>query len=341
MACILMIVSSAKSITLASGRPHPTGYWAEEVAKPLRHFDVAGAAVSIYTPDGQPPQADPYSLEPKFHYADVDRDFLASVTRTFAEDPEDIRITLEHLTELNLIAARSVVSALVSEGLPRKDALTLIQKTARRAWSSKKDFIEVLATVPEITARLSLEKLRGIAAKIDEGNARRAQEMAAELASHRGLSNPKPISSLTDADLRRFDAVFFPGGHGPMVDMTNNQDVARVIRYFHERRQPVAALCHAPAALLSVGDDTEGRWLFDGYRMTAFLDEEEEQTVIGKAGPPWWLETDLRNAGGVLDSAPAWASHVVTDRNLLTAQNPGSSEAMADALLKKIEGVTA
>jgi len=341
VAKILMIVSSARAITLASGKPHPTGYWAEEVAKPLRHFKAAAAEVQIYTPDGQPPRADLYSLEPKFHHPDADRDFLASVMRSFATDPEDVRITLEHLTELNLIAARRVHQALVDADMARPVATALVQRAARQAWRTRTDFVSALNAEPAATDRLDPGRLQALVAEVDAVCVRRAGEMAAELGAHSGLQNPKALASLTEAQLQHFDAVFIPGGHGPMVDMTNNSEVARVIRHFHARRQPVAALCHAPAALLSVGEDQEGRWLFDGYRMTAFLDEEEEQTIIGKAGPPWWLETDLKNAGGVFDPAPAWSSHVVIDRNLLTAQNPGSSEAMADALLKKLEGVAA
>jgi putative intracellular protease/amidase len=77
--------------------------------------------------------------------------------------------------------------------------------------------------------------------------------------------------------------------------------------------------------------------MFDGYRMTCFTDEEEDQTEPGKLGLPWYVDTALKNAGAVFDDGPsAWASHVVVDRHLITGQNPGSTEAVADAVIKAL-----
>ncbi len=113
MARLLMIVSSARSIDLASDKEHPTGYFADEVLKPYDKFTAVGVEVAFATPDGATPQADPYGLKPWFHYSDEDKDFLSQVTRSFAPDLDDIRITLHHLTELDLVAARKVFHALV------------------------------------------------------------------------------------------------------------------------------------------------------------------------------------------------------------------------------------
>ena len=88
---------------------------------------------------------------------------------------------------------------------------------------------------------------------------------------------------------------------------------------------------------MTVPDD-HGIWLFDGYKMTAFTNEEEDQTQAGMVGMPWYLEDALKNRGAVFDDGDAaWVSHVVVDRNLITAQNPGSSQAAADAVLKRLE----
>jgi putative intracellular protease/amidase len=78
-------------------------------------------------------------------------------------------------------------------------------------------------------------------------------------------------------------------------------------------------------------------WMFDGYRMTAFTDEEEDQSKPGKIGLPWSLEAALKNRGAVYDDGDAaWVSHVVIDRNLITAQNPGSTDAAASAVLRRL-----
>jgi putative intracellular protease/amidase len=152
-----------------------------------------------------------------------------------------------------------------------------------------------------------------------------------------GFQRPVALSALTDAELETFDAVFAPGGHGPMVDLADNPDVGRLLTALQRKRAPIAALCHGPAILLSAPERADGLWLFDGYRMTSFTDEEEDQTEAGLLGLEWLVDVALKNAGAVFDDGPsAWVSHVVVDRNLITGQNPGSTEATADAVIKKL-----
>ncbi len=153
-----------------------------------------------------------------------------------------------------------------------------------------------------------------------------------------GFQHPVAPSALTAADLDEFDAVFTPGGHGPMVDLAGNPDAGRLLAALQRRYAPIAALCHGPAVLLSAPERADGLWLFDGYRMTSFTDEEEDQTEVGLLGLAWLLDVALKNAGAVFDDGPsAWVSHVVVDRNLITGQNPGSTEATADAVIKKLQ----
>src|SRR5260370_2229800 len=133
MARLLMIVSSARSIDLASEKGHETGYWADEVLKPYGKFVAAGVEVVAATPDGKPPHADPFWLEPSFHYPDEDKDFLSRVVRSFAPDLDDIRGTLHHLTELDLIAARRGFQALADTGLDRASASRPLRRGARTA----------------------------------------------------------------------------------------------------------------------------------------------------------------------------------------------------------------
>jgi putative intracellular protease/amidase len=122
-----------------------------------------------------------------------------------------------------------------------------------------------------------------------------------------------------------------------MVDLADNPDVGRLLTTLQARRAPIAALCHGPAILLSAPERADGLWLFDGYRMTSFTDEEEDQTEAGRLGMEWLLDVALKNAGAVFDDGPsAWISHVVVDRNLVTGQNPGSTEATADAVISKL-----
>lgn len=337
MARLLIIVSSAHSIDLASDKEHPTGYFADEVLKPYNKFVAAGIEVKFATVDGSTPQADPYGLKPLFHYPDEDKDFLSQVTRSFAPDLDDIRITLHHLTELDLMAARRVFHALVDSGLDHDTAWSMLTTAARQAWFADRNLIEVLSEDTDVTSKLSPERLQGIADESRDESAALARQRAESLAAIESLQHPHNLNTMSDEELLSFDAVFFPGGHGPMVDLSSNPDVARVLYLFHPREKTIAAVCHGPAALLSAGAGPEGTWLFDGYKIASFTEEEEDQTPYGKLGLPWYLENALKARGAVFDDGDAaWVSYVVVDRNLITGQNPDSSESIAEAIMKRL-----
>ena len=335
MTRIAYLVTSAREMTLADGTAHPTGYFAEEALKPYERFTEAGFDVTVITPDGNPPYADPYGLSWFFHYPDEDKDYLASVVRTFARDVDDIRLTLHQNTELGLAAARRVAALLQRQGSTAAQAHQVVSAAAKTAWRQDRPFAEVLAE--DGSHGLTLEQLQAEvdAQRADSENL--ATERAARLQALPGFQHPVALSSLSDAQLSEFDAVFAPGGHGPMVDLADNPDVGRLLTALQARRAPIAALCHGPAILLSAPERADGLWLFDGYRMTSFTDEEEDQTEAGRLGMEWLLDVALKNAGAVFDDGPsAWISHVVVDRNLITGQNPGSTEATADAVISKL-----
>jgi putative intracellular protease/amidase len=335
MTRLAYLVTSAREMTLADGSPHPTGYFAEEAIKPYERFTAAGFDVTVITPDGQPPHADPYGLSWFFHYPEEDKDYLASVVRTFAHDVDDIRLTLHQNTELGLAAARRVAALLEAGGHTAAQAHRIVSAAAKTAWRQDRQFADVLAE--DSSLGLTREQIEA------EVDAQRADSQALADERHRrlqsipGFQRPVALPDLSDEELAAFDAVFVPGGHGPMVDMADNADVRRLLTVLHTKAAPIAALCHGPALLLSAPERADGQWLFDGYRMTCFTDEEEDQTVAGQLGMAWLLDTALKNAGAVFDDGPsAWTSHVVVDRNLVTGQNPGSSEAIADAVIKML-----
>ena len=141
---------------------------------------------------------------------------------------------------------------------------------------------------------------------------------------------------LEDIDAAAYDAVFIPGGHGPMQDLAVNPDIARILAaMLPDTGKVVASLCHGPAAFLAAGD-AEGGWLFKGRKLTAFTDDEEKQAGLAD-NAPWLLEDRLRAGGADFESGTPWASHVVVDGNLITAQNPASAEAAGQALLSLLK----
>jgi putative intracellular protease/amidase len=333
---ILMIVSSARELPLKSGGTLPTGYWADEVYTPLRLFRVAGVDVRIHTPDGRPGIADPFSLEPRFHYPDLDRDFLAAIVRSFADDPEGIRFTLHHYTDLDLIAARRVYEALTHANVEHGLARATVEAAAKESWKHDIGFLEALAARPKVSAIVPPARAQILADTVIRDSEILARNCGHALANDRALNAPYALAGLSDQEILSYDAVFFPGGHAVLVDLADNRDVERVLRLMHARRRLIALLCHGPAALLSVGNGPDGGWVFDGYRVAAFSNEEEEQAIAGLQRPEWFLESELKNRGVVYDEAQAWVSHVVVDRHLLTAQNQMSDEACAQAILRKI-----
>ncbi|MEM8822946.1 MAG: type 1 glutamine amidotransferase domain-containing protein [Pseudomonadota bacterium] len=142
------------------------------------------------------------------------------------------------------------------------------------------------------------------------------------------LATTDPISQVA-AD--GFDALFFPGGHGPMWDYPGNQTLAHLIEAFDRAGKPIGAVCHGPVALVDA-KGADGRPLVAGKRMTGFTNGEEAAVDLTDV-VPFLLEDRLRALGADIQNAEDFTSHVVTDGNLVTGQNPQSSAAGAEALL--------
>ena len=151
----------------------------------------------------------------------------------------------------------------------------------------------------------------------------------ADKAAQAELANTK---KLADVSVDDFDAVFYPGGHGPMWEMPDNATSIALIEAFVKADKPVAAVCHAPAALVNVcGKD--GQYLVKGKRVTGFTNAEEEAVGLS-AVVPFLLEDRLKERGGVYSNSGNWASHIQVDGKLVTGQNPASSGPVAKAMLK-------
>ena len=143
------------------------------------------------------------------------------------------------------------------------------------------------------------------------------------------LSETHLLSIISSDD---YDAIFYPGGHGPLWDLTKDGNSINLIRDFWNSKKPVVAVCHAPAVLLNVKDD-EGNLLVKGKNVTSFTNSEEAAVKLTEV-VPFLLETELKNKGAIYSKKEDWASYVVKDGMLITGQNPASSEAAAKELLK-------
>ncbi|MEU8629763.1 type 1 glutamine amidotransferase domain-containing protein [Streptomyces sp. NPDC048669] len=230
MAKILFVMTGADQRTLADGGKVRTGFWADEAVIPYDAFKAAGHEITVATPGGVVPPADPSSLSARANGG-----------------------------EANAAAVRAAV------------------------------------------------------------------EGAAELRS------PLALSDVRAAD---FDAVYVPGGQGPMEDLAVDADSGRVLTEALESGLPVGVVCHGPAALLAALKE-DGTNAYAGYRITAFTNTEEQ--LAGNAETARWLLQDrLTEAGLKVEAGEPWAPHVEVDRNVVTGQNPASSGLLAAELLKQL-----
>lgn len=140
---------------------------------------------------------------------------------------------------------------------------------------------------------------------------------------------------LSEIRAEEFDAVFFPGGHGPLWDLTVDPDAIRLVEAFWRAKKPVAAVCHAPAVLLNA-KEANGEPLVKGKRVTGFTNTEEEAVQLTNV-VPFLLEDELKHKGGVYSRKEDWAAYAIKDGLLITGQNPASSANAANLLLQVLE----
>ena len=146
------------------------------------------------------------------------------------------------------------------------------------------------------------------------------------------LSNTVKLSEVKEGD---YDAVFYPGGHGPLWDLAHDKNSISLIESFYQNNKPVAFVCHAPAALVAV-KGANGEPLVKGKQVTGFSNTEEEAVELTKV-VPFLLEDELKKLGATYSKGADWSSHVKKDGLLITGQNPGSSEEAAKVLLETLK----
>lgn len=146
------------------------------------------------------------------------------------------------------------------------------------------------------------------------------------------LQNTKSFDTIFD---QRYDAILFAGGHGPLIDFANNPIIADYILKSYERGDIVAGVCHGVSAFVGI-KDSKGEFFVKNKKMTAFKNSEE---VFAKLDHlvPFALETELEKQGAILDLADDFHPYVVVDKNLITGQNPMSSNLIAEKILESIK----
>ena len=166
--------------------------------------------------------------------------------------------------------------------------------------------------------------------KSDEPDAQTAatERFRQDVQAQAALAATVPLAQVDAAD---FDAVFYPGGHGPLWDLANDPASIALLEAFERAGKPLGLVCHAPGALVKVRA-ANGQPLVAGRRVTGFTNSEEAAVGLS-AVVPFLIEDEFIRLGGHYPKGPDWQAHVVTDGRLVTGQNPGSSEGVAQALL--------
>ena len=154
-------------------------------------------------------------------------------------------------------------------------------------------------------------------------------------AALRGISQLERPLTLEDVDVSIYDAVFYPGGHGPMQDLAIDASSAALLTTTLAAGKPLGIVCHAPAALLATEAAAGGTSPFSGFRLTGFTNAEEVQAGLA-AKAPWLLQDRLVALGAEFVEGEPWAPNIVVDRSLYTGQNPASSGPLAERMLQAL-----
>jgi putative intracellular protease/amidase len=144
------------------------------------------------------------------------------------------------------------------------------------------------------------------------------------------LAKTVKLADIKEAD---YDAVFYPGGHGPLWDLVSDKNSISLIESFYTNNKPIAFVCHAPAVLKDV--KVNGEYLVKGKKVTGFTNEEEEAVGLTKV-VPFLLEDALKANGAEYSKRENWAPYAVEDGLLITGQNPASSKLVAQKLLEQL-----
>ena len=153
------------------------------------------------------------------------------------------------------------------------------------------------------------------------------------------VNNTQPLSSFSASSVSEYDAIFYPGGHGPCFDLPVDATSQALIKGFYESGKPTAAVCHAPAVFTDV-KLSDGSYLVKDKKVTCFTNEEEEQAGLTKA-VPWLVESRLIERGAKFEKAEPWAERVTVDKSdgklLISGQNPASAAGVGKEILNALK----
>ena len=200
------------------------------------------------------------------------------------------------------------------------------------------EFANPYYTLLDKGATITIATPKGGAAPIDpssdspDASTKDTERFNKDAVAKEKIANTKVLANMNPDD---FDAVFYPGGHGPLWDLANDEISIALIEKFNSQAKPIAFVCHAPAALKNVKDE-KGNPLVNGRKVTGFTNSEEAAVGLTDI-VPFLVEDMLSKNGGIFSKKDDWAAYAIQDGNLITGQNPASSELVAEKLLESLK----
>ncbi|CDZ99784.1 Molecular chaperone Hsp31 and glyoxalase 3 [Jeotgalicoccus saudimassiliensis] len=140
---------------------------------------------------------------------------------------------------------------------------------------------------------------------------------------------------MKDVVYENYDAIFLAGGHGAMFDFPGQADIQNIMAYFKDNGRVISGVCHGPAAFADA-KTKDGKYLVDGVKLTSFTNAEEDSMNLSEY-MPFMLQTKLEENGAGFVKGEAGEENVVTSGNFVTGQNPASSQAVAEAVINKLQ----
>ncbi|WP_209400352.1 type 1 glutamine amidotransferase domain-containing protein [Pseudozobellia sp. WGM2] len=210
-------------------------------------------------------------------------------------------------------------------------------ETGKKTGFWVEEFANPYYTLLDKGAKITIATPKGGAAPIDpssdspDASTEDTERFNTDSVAQELIANTQKLADINSDD---YDAVFYPGGHGPLWDLANDSVSIELIEAFNKQEKPIAFVCHAPAALKKVKKQ-DGTPLVSGKKVTGFTNTEEDAVQLTDV-VPFLVEDMLKENGGTYSKAADWAPYAIKDGNLITGQNPASSELVAEKLLASL-----
>ena len=165
----------------------------------------------------------------------------------------------------------------------------------------------------------------------------REQQLIERMKKENGFASPRPFSTISKKELQSFDGIFIPGGHAPLADLGADSELGRILTHFHEKQKPAAAICDGPYEFLSTVKTPQGAFLYKGYKITSWSDQEEKMMEMLRGGEAHKVESALSDAGAeMVTGLGEKFGSITVDREVVSRGNPMAAQSLGEQFIKML-----